>query len=166
MIDCADYVAVNDYEARMLAERTGLSEEEIAERGRGDDRHAWRRRLAHPCRRDSARDTDVEADGAGRSPPVAATRTAPACSTASGKAGTGTAPADSRRCSARSRSRRAAARIMSSTATRWRRLITGTMAIISGDVPLIRRSHRLRRRCGQGDALFVRSQAHVRSVPT
>jgi adenosine kinase len=32
MIDCADYVAVNDYEARMLAERTGLSEEEIAER--------------------------------------------------------------------------------------------------------------------------------------
>lgn len=32
MIDCADYVAVNDYEARMLAERTGLSEEEIATR--------------------------------------------------------------------------------------------------------------------------------------
>jgi adenosine kinase len=32
MIDCADYVAVNDYEARMLAERTGLSEEEIAGR--------------------------------------------------------------------------------------------------------------------------------------
>jgi len=32
MIDCADYVAVNDYEARMLAERTGLSETEIAAR--------------------------------------------------------------------------------------------------------------------------------------
>jgi len=32
MIDCADYVAVNDYEARMLAERTGLSEKEIAAR--------------------------------------------------------------------------------------------------------------------------------------
>ena len=32
MIDCADYVAVNDYEARMLAERTGLSEKEIAGR--------------------------------------------------------------------------------------------------------------------------------------
>ena len=32
MIDCADYVAVNDYEARMLAERTGLSEREIAGR--------------------------------------------------------------------------------------------------------------------------------------
>ncbi len=32
MIDCADYVAVNDYEARMLAERTGLSEREIASR--------------------------------------------------------------------------------------------------------------------------------------
>jgi adenosine kinase len=32
MIDCADYVAVNDYEARMLAERTGLSETEIASR--------------------------------------------------------------------------------------------------------------------------------------
>ena len=32
MIDSADYVAVNDYEARMLAERTGLSEKEIAGR--------------------------------------------------------------------------------------------------------------------------------------
>src|SRR5438046_9085866 len=32
MIDCADYVAVNDYEARMLAERTGLSVTDIAER--------------------------------------------------------------------------------------------------------------------------------------
>ena len=32
MIDCADYVAVNDYEAGMLAERTGLSEKEIAAR--------------------------------------------------------------------------------------------------------------------------------------
>jgi adenosine kinase len=32
MIDCANYVAVNDYEARMLAERTGLSEQEIADR--------------------------------------------------------------------------------------------------------------------------------------
>jgi adenosine kinase len=30
MIDCADYVAVNDYEARMLTERTGLAEKEIA----------------------------------------------------------------------------------------------------------------------------------------
>ncbi len=32
MIDCADYVAMNDYEARMLTERTGLSESEIAAR--------------------------------------------------------------------------------------------------------------------------------------
>jgi adenosine kinase len=32
MVDCADYVAVNDYEARLLAERTGLSIEEIAAR--------------------------------------------------------------------------------------------------------------------------------------
>ena len=32
MIDCANYVAVNDYEARMLAERTGLSEQDIADR--------------------------------------------------------------------------------------------------------------------------------------
>ena len=32
MIDCADYVAMNDYEARMLTERTGLSETEIAAR--------------------------------------------------------------------------------------------------------------------------------------
>jgi adenosine kinase len=32
MVDCAQYVAVNDYEARLLAERTGLSIEEIAAR--------------------------------------------------------------------------------------------------------------------------------------
>jgi adenosine kinase len=32
MIDCAEYVAVNDYEAGMLSERTGLSELEIAAR--------------------------------------------------------------------------------------------------------------------------------------
>ena len=32
MIDCADYLAVNDYEGRLLAERTGLSLDEIARR--------------------------------------------------------------------------------------------------------------------------------------
>jgi adenosine kinase len=32
MVDCAKYVAVNDYEARLLAERTGLPIEEIAAR--------------------------------------------------------------------------------------------------------------------------------------
>src|SRR5205823_13008303 len=32
MIDCADYVAVNDYEGRLLCERTGLSIEAIAKR--------------------------------------------------------------------------------------------------------------------------------------
>jgi len=32
MIDCADYVAVNDYEGRLLAERTGLTIEAIAKR--------------------------------------------------------------------------------------------------------------------------------------
>ena len=32
MVDCAKYVAVNDYEARLLAERTGLSIETIAAR--------------------------------------------------------------------------------------------------------------------------------------
>jgi adenosine kinase len=32
MIDCADYVAVNDYEGRMLAERTGVSIEALAAR--------------------------------------------------------------------------------------------------------------------------------------
>jgi adenosine kinase len=32
MIDCANYLAVNDYEGRMLAERTGLSLEAISER--------------------------------------------------------------------------------------------------------------------------------------
>jgi adenosine kinase len=32
LIDCADYVAVNDYEGRLLAERTGLTLEAIAKR--------------------------------------------------------------------------------------------------------------------------------------
>ena len=32
MVDCAEYVAVNDYEARLLAERTGVSIEAIAAR--------------------------------------------------------------------------------------------------------------------------------------
>ena len=32
MVECADYVAVNDYEARLIAERTGLPVEEIAAR--------------------------------------------------------------------------------------------------------------------------------------
>jgi adenosine kinase len=32
MVDCADYLAVNDYEARLLAERTGLSLEGLAAR--------------------------------------------------------------------------------------------------------------------------------------
>jgi adenosine kinase len=32
MIDCADYVAVNDYEGRLLAERTGLTIEAMAKR--------------------------------------------------------------------------------------------------------------------------------------
>ncbi len=32
MIDCADYLAVNDYEAKLLAERTGLSLEALAAR--------------------------------------------------------------------------------------------------------------------------------------
>ena len=32
MIDCADYLAVNDYEGSLLAERTGLSLEKIAQR--------------------------------------------------------------------------------------------------------------------------------------
>src|SRR6266542_1234947 len=32
MVDCAEYLAVNDYEARLLAERTGLSIEAIAAR--------------------------------------------------------------------------------------------------------------------------------------
>jgi adenosine kinase len=32
MVDCADYLAVNDYEARLLAERTGLSLEAMAAR--------------------------------------------------------------------------------------------------------------------------------------
>jgi adenosine kinase len=32
MIDCADYVAVNDYEGRLLAERTGLTIEAVAKR--------------------------------------------------------------------------------------------------------------------------------------
>ncbi len=57
MIDCANYVAVNDYEGRLLAERTGLSLEAIAARvealivtlgGEGSRIHAEGRVLAIP----------------------------------------------------------------------------------------------------------------------
>ncbi len=51
MIDKARYVAVNDYEGRLLAERTGLPLEGIAERVRRADRHARRGRLGDPRRR-------------------------------------------------------------------------------------------------------------------
>ena len=50
MIDAASYLAVNDYEARLLCERTGLTlADDRAPRRRGD-RDARRRRLAHPRR--------------------------------------------------------------------------------------------------------------------
>ena len=43
MIDAASYLAVNDYEGRLLSERTGLSLEAIARTRRRADRHAGRR---------------------------------------------------------------------------------------------------------------------------
>jgi len=58
MIDAATYVAVNDYEARLLAERTGLSETAIAERvdalivtlgGEGSRIHTGGRTLTLPA---------------------------------------------------------------------------------------------------------------------
>ncbi len=63
MIDAASYVAVNDYEARLLSERTGLAAAEIAERvdalivtrgGEGSEIHADGRVLALPAIRPEA----------------------------------------------------------------------------------------------------------------
>ena len=68
MIDCADYVAVNDYEARMLAERTGLSRKRNCRARRRDDRDAGRAkaRASMPTARVLEIPT-VRADRAGRS---------------------------------------------------------------------------------------------------
>ena len=60
----ATWVAVNDYEGQLLAERTGVPLAELARRVRALDRHARRRRQRDPCRR--ARDHDPRgAPGAG-----------------------------------------------------------------------------------------------------
>ncbi|MEO5701604.1 MAG: carbohydrate kinase family protein [Casimicrobiaceae bacterium] len=58
MVDAATYVAVNDYEARLLADRTGLSLEALARRvdslvvtrgGEGSEIHAGGQRIRIPC---------------------------------------------------------------------------------------------------------------------
>jgi adenosine kinase len=51
MIEKARYVAVNDYEGRMLAERTGIPLAQDRRARRGADRDAWCGRLGDPCRR-------------------------------------------------------------------------------------------------------------------
>ena len=56
MIDAATYLAVNDYEGRLLCERTGLSLADIGRRVDARGRDAGRRRVADPRRRRGDRD--------------------------------------------------------------------------------------------------------------
>ena len=101
MIDRATYLAVNDYEGRMLAERTGMPLSAIAERvdalvvtlgADGSVIHAGGDDLRTSPRRSQPRCS---------TPPAAAMPIAPGCSTALPWAGTGSAPAGWPRCWAR-----------------------------------------------------------------
>ena len=92
MIDKARYVAVNDYEGRMLAERTGIPLAEIAQRVDALIVTLGRGRLGDPCGRRDASDSRGQGRGRASIPRDAATPIAPACSTASRRAGTGSAP--------------------------------------------------------------------------
>ena len=117
MIDAATYLAVNDYEARLLVEQTGLTLEDLARRvealvvtlgAEGSKIHVDGHVLAIPAVRPRRWSTR----------PAAATLTAPACCTASRQ---GWDWADDRPAGGgdgrRSRSRRAAARTTRSAAT-------------------------------------------------
>ena len=86
----ADYVAVNDYEGKLLEEKTGRKLEDIARdvEGAGGDAAAPRARSSTPA----GKRHEIPCGEAGQRwsiPPAAATPIAPACSTASRTAGTG-----------------------------------------------------------------------------
>ena len=98
MIDAATFVAVNDYEGRLLARAHRAFARGDRRARRGADRDAGRRRLADPRGRPRARASGRAAGGARR--PDRLRRRLPrrdSC-TASSTAGTGSAPGASRRC--------------------------------------------------------------------
>ena len=113
-VEQASWVAVNDYEAQMLCERTGHDARgDVALAPARRRRHA-RRRKAASCGSDGER-THVPGVAATRGAsirPAAATPFAPRCCTASSAAGRWSAAPRSATGSARSRSPAAAARIM------------------------------------------------------
>ena len=103
-IDQATYVAVNDYEASLLSERTGWDAETIAAKVKAlivtrGAAGSW----IYADGRQAGDSGGRARRAAGRSRPAAATPIAPACSTACSAAWTGRPPAASRRWRARSR---------------------------------------------------------------
>lgn len=108
-VELATWVSLNDYEAQLMQERTGLSLEQLAERvdalivtrgGEGSDIYADGECHHIPVAQASRCWT----------PPAAVTPTAPACSTACWKSWTGKPPAASPRCWAPSKSNTTARR--------------------------------------------------------
>ena len=92
MIELATYVAVNDYEAKLVSNKTGWSVEEIAEQGRGADRHARRARRADPSCGRHRRNSGGQGTASASIRPVAATRSAAVCCTASRTSSAGPPP--------------------------------------------------------------------------
>ena len=154
-VEQASWVAVNDYEAEMLAERTGMTLEAMSRshlRGivvtlGADGCELWQdgERLRVP---------GVAAESVRRSRPAAATRFAPPCSTASSAAGRWNAAPRSATASARSRSPAAAGRIMcwiarssrTETGARLKLAANSSEAADHGPPPSLRPRRRPRRR--------------------
>ena len=67
MVDRADYLALNDYEGRLLAERTGLVARGDGGARRGADRDPRRRRFEHLHRRHETRHSSGRTGCGGRS---------------------------------------------------------------------------------------------------
>ena len=76
-IQRADYVAVNDYEAKLLAEKTGLTLSGTQPQGARADRDARRGRIRDPRRRRSAAPSPWRPRASWSTPPGAATPTGP-----------------------------------------------------------------------------------------
>ena len=89
MVRLADYLAVNDYEGKLLEEKTGPQARGPRARAEGAHRHAGRAGLADLRRRQAPRDPERRSPTRCSTRPAAATPTARGCSTASRAAGTG-----------------------------------------------------------------------------
>ena len=81
-IEQATWVTVNDYEWELLKDRTGLDGEGHHEPRRRADHHARRQGLRDPHEGQDLHDSGGDAEIGRRTRRVAATRIAPACSTA------------------------------------------------------------------------------------